>query len=154
MNKRVSTIVVTGGPCAGKSNVMALLTERLSGAGFTVVTVPEGARDFRRDGLTPARLGNRAFQEQLLRFNIELENRYREAAMRMDAERVVLLFDRGALDARAYLEQHEFIMLIDALGGVKIPDLRENRYDAVVHLRTAALHAPQWYQTDAERTES
>src|SRR5208283_1974774 len=39
----VSMIVLTGGPCSGKSSSLAYLTEKLSNHGFMVFVVPETA---------------------------------------------------------------------------------------------------------------
>lgn len=154
MNKRITSIVITGGPCAGKSSILAHLRQRLSEAGYYIVTVPESAREFRSNGLTPGRIGRQAFQEQLLRFTLERESRYRQAIGHADAEKIILLCDRGALDMRAYTQPHEFFRVLDSLAGMKLPDLREGRYDLIIHLRTAALGAPESYANDTERFET
>lgn len=154
MNKQqVTKIVLTGGPCAGKSSSLALLIRELSKRGFFVVTVPEGARDFLRSGLDPVRLSGTVFQQELLLYVLERENRFAGAATRSGAERIVLLCDRGAMDARAYMVQEDFNDVLRSLE-LTIPKLREGRYDAVIHLQTAADGAEAYYSQDDERQES
>ena len=48
----VAEIVVTGGPCGGKSSCMAFLSEQLSELGFRVFIVPEIATMFITGGVS------------------------------------------------------------------------------------------------------
>lgn len=152
----ITRIVLTGGPCAGKTSCLALLRRELSAQGFYVVTVPEGARDFLQAGLTPHRMekdGSWTFQEELLLYNLEREDRFIHAALRSREDRIILLYDRGIIDAKAYMEPYFFNLLVESTK-MRWESLRDGRYDAVIHLRTAALGAEAFYACDSERHET
>lgn len=153
MNNRITKIVVTGGPCAGKTSAMTLLHSRLSEMGFLVVIVPESARDFIQSGLWPATIGNEGFQTELLSYILEREERFTNAALRSSSEQIVVLCDRGSMDGVAYIGRSEYEGIVQSLGR-SVPQIRDSRYEAVIHLRTAALGASQYYATDEERLES
>lgn len=59
-------------------------------------------------------------------------------------DHVVVLIDRGLLDGSAYVSKTAWQALLDELGTSTIM-LRENRYDAVLHMVTAADGAPDFY---------
>jgi len=50
---------------------------------------------------------------------------------------VVILIDRGLLDGSAYVSKTMWQVLCDEQG-YNVASLRDNRYDAVLHLVTAA----------------
>ena len=55
-----------------------------------------------------------------------------------------ILLDRGALDGKAYVSEYEGELLLD---DVKLTTvlLRDQRYDAIIHLVTAAQGAESFY---------
>jgi hypothetical protein len=59
---------------------------------------------------------------------------------------VVILIDRGLMDGSAYVTKSQWQALMDDLG-VSIPQIRDNRYDAVIHMVTAADGAEKFYAT-------
>ena len=59
-------------------------------------------------------------------------------------QHVVVLVDRGLLDGSAYVSKTAWQALLDELGTSTIM-LRENRYDAVLHMVTAADGADPFY---------
>jgi hypothetical protein len=68
---------------------------------------------------------------------------------------VVLLIDRGLLDGSAYVSKEGWQALIDDMGYNNVM-LRDNRYDAVMHMVTAADGAKNFYDslTNPARYES
>jgi hypothetical protein len=72
-----------------------------------------------------------------MRLQIALEDTYLDIAQMIDGQPVVILIDRGLLDGSAYVSQNNWQALLDDLG-CNIVMLRDNRYDAVLHLVTAA----------------
>jgi predicted ATPase len=90
-------IVITGGPCSGKTTIIDALAKR----GHT--TVPEAATELIEDPtLEDLRSNPREFQLQVLRRQLENEGRVLETA---DAGSVVFL-DRGVGDGFSYLRYH------------------------------------------------
>lgn len=72
----------------------------------------------------------------------------------MNAEKVLIVCDRGALDNKAYMDEVEFQTALAFMNTNEV-DLRD-RYDAVFHLVTAAKGAREFYTTanNAARSES
>lgn len=65
-------IVITGGPCAGKSSAMSILQEELGRLGYKVLVVAESATEFMMSG---AKYADPKFQRYLIvYFYINLHN--------------------------------------------------------------------------------
>ena len=61
-----------------------------------------------------------------------------------DAEDAVVLTDRGLMDGSAYMKAESWQALLDEKGLSEV-NLRDKRYDAVIHLVTAADGAAEYY---------
>lgn len=68
----------------------------------------------------------------------------------------VVICDRGCMDIKAYLPDNIWKHVLEENDGVSQVFLRDNRYDAVVHMVTAAIGAEKFYTTanNAVRTET
>jgi CYTH domain-containing protein/thymidylate kinase len=139
----VPVVVVTGGPCGGKSTFMARVRERLEEFGIHVLVVSETATELISAGFSPAVMGVDRFQAQLLFYSLEREQRYLEIARGMEGKNVVILCDRGVLDCAAYMGAEPYQWMIE-LAGFTQSELM-HRYDLVVHLVTAADGAEAHY---------
>lgn len=146
----VYRIVLTGGPCGGKSSSMTHVSDRLTALGFRVFCVPEAASLLITGvGLVPPMLPEReriTFEGTLLRTKIALEDTFTALAVASQRKSVVLC-DRGTMDTRAYMDQETFDLVLSEFGW-NVVDLRDRRYDGVVHLVTAAIGAPSHYGTE------
>jgi hypothetical protein len=144
----IHRIVLTGGPCAGKSSALAHVTERLSELGLLVYRVPEASTLLLGGGAVV--VGATAeqlftFQKGILRLTMTLEDSFLALA-RASGRRAVLVCDRGAMDGAAYVPEAAWRRLLDE-SGVGEAHLGEQRYDAVIHLVTAAIGAEHGYGT-------
>ncbi|MBQ1389011.1 MAG: AAA family ATPase [Clostridia bacterium] len=151
----ITTIVLTGGPCAGKSTAMSRIQSTFTKMGYTVLIVPETATELITGGVAPDTCGTVLDYERLqMRLQLEKEAVFVEAAKTMDSDRVLIVCDRGNLDVKAYMSETDFSLLIDDLG-TNETELRDN-YDAVFHLVTTAKGAEQFYTTsnNAARRET
>lgn len=151
----ITKIVITGGPCAGKSTAMSWVQNAFSQMGYRVLFVPETATELISGGVAPWSCGtNGEYQKCQLRLQLDKENIFEQAAMTMDVPKVLIVCDRGTLDNKAYMDQLEFAVALDYLGSNEV-ELRDN-YDAVFHLVTAAKGAEEFYTTanNAARTET
>lgn len=153
---KVPTIVLTGGPCAGKSTALAVLQEWLLARGYRPFSVPETSTILRLSGFTPnAPTTPFEFQHRVMTFQTMLETQFRGIAESYPADKKpILLFDRGLMDAKAYVEPHVFAEVLKATGWREA--LIFERYDTVLHLRTAALGAEDHYTlaNNAARVET
>lgn len=153
--KEITKIVITGGPCAGKSTAMSWIQNAFAKRGYTVLFVPETATELINGGVAPWTCGtNTDYQKCQMTLQAEKEKVFEFAASAMKTDKVLIVCDRGALDNKAYMTDEEFAAVLKHLGTNEI-DLRDN-YDAVFHLVTAAKGAEEFYTTanNTARTES
>ncbi|KND51348.1 MAG: hypothetical protein ABA06_03490 [Parcubacteria bacterium C7867-001] len=150
----ITRIGITGGPCAGKTTMLSYLEQELEEHGVGTGTVPETARFLIGAGIVPPLVGASVFQEEYIRLQmIHEDTLLRLMERQRKGNRNVLLCDRGTMDACAYLPPEEFSRLL-AKNGWNIPQLRDARYEAVIHLVTAADGAEAFYVQDKERHET
>lgn len=152
--KNMTKIVITGGPCAGKSTAMSWIQEEFSKRGYRVLFVPETATELITAGATPWTMPAIEFQKCVLRWQLDKERVFEHAAQSMPSDKVLIVCDRGAMDNRAYVTQAEFTAIMNDIGTSEV-ELRDG-YDAVFHLVTAANGAEEFYTTsnNSARTET
>lgn len=147
MDKAISKIVLTGGPCAGKTTALSWIKNAFTQKGYAVLIVPETATELITGGVAPWTCrSNREYQVFQMRLQAEKEKIFEEAARGMKEEKVLIVCDRGALDNRAYMDDLEFSSVLAAIGANEV-ELRDT-YDAVFHLVTAAKGALDCYTTE------
>lgn len=151
----ITKIVITGGPCAGKSTAMSWVQNALTELGYTVLFVPETASELIKGGVAPWTCGtNRDYQACQIRLQLTKEQIFEEAARTMGKDKILIVCDRGLLDNRAYMTGEDFDAVLSSMGANEI-ELRDN-YDAVFHLVTAANGAEEFYtlSNNTARTET
>ena len=151
----ISKIVITGGPCAGKSTAMSWVQNAFTQLGYTVLFVPETATELITGGVAPWTCGTNAdYQMCQLKLQIEKEKVFEKAGSTMKTEKLLIVCDRGALDNKAYMSDADFKEVLRSMGANEI-ELRDS-YDAVFHLVTAARGAEEFYTTanNSARTET
>lgn len=148
----IKKIVLTGGPCAGKTTALVKITEYFSGFGYKVFNVPEVPTIYSTAGwnyLTPNRDLYYQGELAILETQLALENQFIKLA-EVCHKPVLVVCDRGTLDISAYIKPEEWEE-ITAMAGTNSNELRE-RYDAVLHLVSAADGAEQYYTTATNAT--
>ena len=148
----VKRIVLTGGPCAGKTTALVRIIEHFSNLGFKVFTVPEVPTMYSQGGwsyLTPNPKLYYEGEKAILETQLALEDSFMRLAETCTKPSFVVC-DRGTLDISAYIDKN---MWLDITGkcGTDTNQLR-NRYDAVLHLVSAADGAEQYYTTATNST--
>ena len=143
-------IVITGGPCAGKSSVMPILQEELGKLGYKVLIVSESATDFLTHG---AKYSDPKFQRYLIEYQLERERIYEDFARQQEGPTLIFL-DRGCLDCKAYMSEDEWSEVLRELHTNEI-EVRDS-YDAVFHLMSTARNSDLIYtqENNAARFES
>lgn len=144
----VYRVVLTGGPCGGKTSSLDHFTARLTKAGVDVYCAPEvptilingGCRYPGPDG------GHRltAFEMALLRLQIQVEETFYHIACSTGSPSVVV-YDRALMDVAAYLPQDMWQQILSENKWSEQEFL--SRYDMVLHLVTAADGAEKYYTT-------
>lgn len=151
----VNKIVLTGGPCAGKSTALKYIEEYYTDLGFRVISVPEGATALMKAGITYESCGSvDAFETILLEYQIGRENKALSEAEQYSDEKILIVCDRGTIDCRSYMSREGYMEALAKLGCSNV-SLRDS-YDAVFHMVTAANGAQNDYSEDsnAYRIES
>ena len=152
---QITKIVITGGPCAGKTTAMGWIQSNFTKMGYTVLFVPETATELITGGVAPWTCGSNAdYQKCQMMLQLEKEKVFELGASTMPCDKVLIVCDRGTLDNKAYMNSLDFSTVLSSLGCNEV-ELRD-RYDAVFHLVTAAKGAEQFYTTanNAARTET
>lgn len=139
----IKRIVLTGGPCAGKTTVLAKIEQDLTEKGYKVFVVAESATELIKSGIRPQDIGLYEFQKQLLIYQLQKEMLYERVANAFKHDKIVIIYDRGLLDNKAYVSDNEFTEILEYVSKYLNIELNEtdiiNRYDMVLHLVTAAL---------------
>jgi CYTH domain-containing protein/transcriptional regulator with XRE-family HTH domain len=152
---KVSKIVLTGGPCAGKTTALTWINNYFSQRGYSVIFVPETATELIPNGVAPWTCGtNYDYQKCQMQLQKIKEKLIEEAARTMKNNKILIVCDRGALDNKAYMTKAEFNRLLKELGTNETKE--RDSYDAVFHLVTAAKGKEEVYtlSNNAARTET
>lgn len=154
--KQITKIVITGGPCAGKTTGMSWIQNAFTEMGYAVVFVPETATELISDGVAPWTLNsNLDYQLCQMKLQLHKEAVFEEAATKMyNSDKILIVCDRGTIDNKAYMSDGEFN---SALSKLKLNETElRDAYDAVFHLVTAAKGAEKFYtlSNNKARTET
>lgn len=145
----VTKIVLTGGPCAGKSTGLAIIEERLKSLGYDVIILNEMATQVMGSGVRAANIGDEEFQGLLIKMMLNRDKAYNNITKYL-GNKVVMIYDRGLMDGKAYCSEEAFKHLLE------INNLTQQEifsmYDGVFHLVTAANGAEWAYTTSNNKT--
>ena len=151
--KKIVKIVLTGGPCAGKTTAMNWIQNNFQKQGYKVLFIQEAATELITGGLTPWEMNTVDFEGSLFDLQMRREQIYEEACKKLPDKKILIVCDRGLLDNKAYMSKKDFNYLLKSKG-LKESQIRDS-YDAVFHLVTAAKGAKKYYNLDnAARTET
>ena len=140
-------IVITGGPCAGKTEAMNLIKDTFSKRGYVVLFVPETATELITGGVCPWTTGtNLDYQICQCKLQAYKENIFLEAISSMPQDKFLLVCDRGMFDNRAYMTEEEFKVCLEKLNTTE--EEVNKSYDAIFHLETAAKGLEKYYTLD------
>lgn len=147
--RRVHKLVLTGGPCGGKTTGQARLATFFENLGWKVFRVPETATVLMSGGISFGELNQEQvldFQEHLIATMMALEDTYFSMAEKCD-QNVLIIADRGTMDASAFIDREAWEKILTKLGLEDI-EISDNRYNHVVHMQSAAIGAEKFYTTE------
>lgn len=152
---RVYKIVLTGGPCGGKTTGQARLCTFFENLGWKVYRVPETANVLLSGGVKFSELNDDQvdmFQENLLKTMIQIENTYFELGKSCEKD-CLIICDRGVMDAAAYIAKDKWEKILKR-NDLNTADLRDMRYHQVIHMVSAACGAEGFYTTQDHASRS
>lgn len=141
----ITKIVLTGGPCAGKTTTKKRIEEFYTKLGYAVFTLPEAATLFIKSGadfLTKDRNLYFEIHKNMMQFLLQMEDSFFRIA-KATGKPAIIINDRGAMDISAYMEPMDWHRLLLETGHSE--DELMERYKAVFHLCTSAKGAPNSY---------
>ncbi len=147
MSEKIPKICLTGGPCGGKSSSLSILKEKLEERGYNVITVPEVATKLIASGVIPGQtIAVKDFQNMVLENQLFDEKLYSDNASKMNlsGKKTILILDRGIGDQYAFLPKKTMDELLNNHNLMRNEVL--SRYDCVIHLKTTADGAMEYYQ--------
>lgn len=147
---KIWKIVITGGPCAGKSTALASVKEHFQEKGWLVVTINETATELIASGLRREYCTDMQFQIRVMQLQLAKERTFEEAVRNLGFEKVLIVCDRGILDNRAYIPDDVYRQVLE-INGITHEQARA-RYDAVFHMQSAAVGAPRHYNLSSNAT--
>lgn len=142
----VYKVVLTGGPCGGKSSSLKHFSKELTDRGYDVYTAPEVPTIMINGGCQyPGMDGKEElddFETALLKLQLQVESSFTAVAASTGRPSVIVL-DRGLMDPAAYLPQDQWTNILKKNNFSE--DDFMSRYDLVLHLVTAADGAESHY---------
>lgn len=147
-------IVITGGPCAGKSSALSSVKSHFQDKGWLVITVNETATELISSGFRRENCTDMQFQIRVMQLQLAKERTFEEGVRDLGFERVLIVCDRGILDNRAYIPDEMYQQVL-SINGITHEQAKE-RYDAVFHMQSAAVSVPGSYtlENNASRRET
>lgn len=140
MGVLVGKIVLTGGPCAGKTTTISKIEEHLEEKGYHVLVLNECATEIIKSGIRPFgsnKISVYDFQNEILNLQLFKEKRIKDIVKILpENTKCIMLSDRGCIDNKAYLGDELFTKLLEQ-NNIKEKDLL-NDYDLVIHMITVA----------------
>lgn len=154
--KKTKVIVLTGGPCGGKTTALSRIVDHFTGCGYKVFTVPEVPTIFTAAGMDYLTSNSQFFYEgekATMQTQLSLEDSFVRLASTITDRPCLVVCDRGTLDISTYLTPEVWQSLSTELGLSR--EMLTKRYDAVIHLVTAAKGAEKYYTVanNAQRLE-
>lgn len=153
MNK-IYKIALTGGPGGGKSSSLECLKQRLEENNFKVFVVPEAATLMFNSGVDLRVISDNqliTLQMSIVQLIIALEDSFSEIAKTADKD-CVIICDRGTMDSAAFAPPDVWQKVLEK--GVWTNAQLKSRYDAVIHLMSAASGAEEAYTTENNKART
>lgn len=142
-NTSITKICVTWWPCAWKTTALQVLKDHFSKLGYQTFICPETATSLINWWVTPRVLSINDFQWLLMDKQLSEEYIYNTAAIKTN-QKSLILYDRWICDWHAYMDDDLYEKLLNERWLTQKDAYQ--RYDAIIHLVTAALWAEKYYQ--------
>lgn len=150
--QRIYRIVLTGGPCAGKTSLRNKLSREAKAVkDLKVIIAPEAATTLKHSGINFLDAGaDDTFQDMIIDQQILSEAMAWRTAhnylLKHPTHKVIIVCDRGIMDGEAYFNSPaEYAQVLNRHSLTR--DIVYERYDAVISLRSAAIGALSFYTT-------
>lgn len=136
----IKKIVLTGGPCAGKTSAINIIKDYFNNRGYKVLSIDESATKIINSGISPYgsnKISMYEFQKHVFKMQLEEENKIDKYINENKNKDIIVLYDRCLLDNKSYVSEEDFNKLLLEFN----VDIRSyiNEFDLFIHLVTAAI---------------
>ena len=152
---QIYKIVLTGGPCAGKTTIINTINKYLKQTNIPFVTIPETATELIVNGIKPSTMSAYDFQDIVIKRQLSKEQEAEEYFQNHFAnyDKCVIIYDRGIFDNAAYMDDDGFQKLLSKYELKSMSKI--DKYDLVLDLLSVASCKKEAYNLNNEaRTET
>lgn len=150
---KVTKVVITGGPSSGKTECIYKVKEHFEKLGYKVIVIPSIGTALIKCGIYPwDAVDEDEFERMNLGAKVKLEEIADEAVSNINAQKILILCERGTVDVKAYTSNRNFQQICKEYNTSE--EELKNSYDAVFHLKTVAKgYKEQYKQVPVYRRE-
>lgn len=134
-------ILITGGACAGKTEVIHTIKNEYQNKGYNVFVLNEIPTQLIMNGVTAQRIGKMKFIELVIKMYLEFDSIYNEFLINTNKD--VVIYDGSPLDVLKFISKDKFNEIANKYNTSF--DKIINNYDKIIFLETIAKKYPQFY---------
>ena len=140
-------ILITGGACAGKTEIIEAIKNNYQNKEYNVFVLNEIPTQLIANGVTFKKIGKMKFIELVIKIYLELDNNYNSFIANNSQN--IIVYDGTPLDMLKFISKKEFDK-IAAKYNTSF-DKIINCYDKIIFLETIAKKYPQFYTLENNR---
>lgn len=152
----VKKIVLTGGPCSGKTSAIEHIKKYFTDQGYMVFIVNEVPTELINNGIAPFgdnQIRNDLFGKFVFNHQFIKEAIYEEYINQIEtAKPKIIIYDRGGMDYKAYLDE-KVADQIRSEANMDEEDIK-SRYDMVIYLQSVANGLAECYTLENNNARS
>ena len=141
----IKKILITGGPCAGKTTSINEIKKYYEEKNYKVFIVPEAPTLLITGGIIPQEIGNMNFIKLVINVQMKLQQYYQEKANEINENEVIIIFDGCPIDCMKFINKEEFDDIIKEYNSSY--EKLINQYDGIIHLESVVNNFPELYNT-------
>lgn len=134
-------ILITGGACAGKTEVIHTIKSEYQNKGYNVFVLNEIPTQLIMNGVTAQRIGKMKFIELVIKMYLEFDSIYNEFLINTNKD--IVIYDGSPLDVLKFISKDKFNEIANKYNTSF--DKIINNYDKIIFLETIAKKYPQFY---------
>lgn len=152
----VKRIVLTGGPCGGKTTAIKEIRKKFENENYVVLNINETATEIMQMGIKP--FGDNSismyeFQKYVFSEQLQNEQMLEKYIKENSNKNIIALYDRCIIDNKSYVSTDEFNKLMNEFNINEKEYI--NRFDLFIHMVSAAIGTNEYTLSNNEaRSES
>lgn len=138
------TILITGGACAGKTEIIQTIRNEYQNRGYNVFILNEIPTQLITNGITSQKIGEMEFIELVIKMYLDIGANYNRFLINNDKS--IILYDGSPLDVLKFISKDEFNDIAKKYNTSFNKII--NYYDKIIFLETIAKKYPQFYTVE------